>query len=182
MRILVPIIALVVAVGVFLGPTRTALDASKPLVQQRLDLNAALDSAKRIQTVRETLQEQYNSFSSDELNRLKKMVPSHVDNVRLVIDINGMASTYGMLLKDIQVGQSSDVAAAPGAGTLVGDGPEHLDIRFTVSGTYDSLKLFVQDLGRSLRIVDITDLTFMSKDTDIYDFTIGLRTYWLQDK
>ena len=182
MKILIPIISLAIAIGIFVGPTRTAIDVSKPLVQKRADLNDALDSARRIQTVRDTLQEQYNSFSSDELTRLHKMVPSHVDNVRLVIDINGMASTYGMLLKDIQVEQAEDTVEKPGLGTLIGDSPEHLDIRFTVSGTYDSLKLFVADLGRSLRIVDITDLTFSAKDIDIYDFTIGLRTYWLQDK
>ncbi|MEK7535621.1 MAG: type 4a pilus biogenesis protein PilO [Patescibacteria group bacterium] len=182
MRALIPLIAIVAAVAIFFGPTKSTLQATDPLVAKRTSLEQALDSAKKIQSVRETLQERYNSFSSSDLTRLNKMVPSHVDNVRLVIDINGMARTYGMALKDIEIGQTVSVVENPAAGTIVGDGPEHLDIRFAVSGSYDSLKLFLADLGKSLRIVDITDLTFSSRDVDLYDFSISLRTYWLQDK
>ncbi len=180
MRILVPLFSIVIAVGIFFGLTRKEMDASAPLVERRTNLNAALESARRVQVVRETLQEEYNSFSSADLARLHKLLPSHVDNVRLVIDINGMAATYGMTLRDIQIQQSPDVTKP--VQSIVGDSPEHLDIKFGVSGNYESLKLFLADLGRSLRIVDITDLAFTSRDSDVYDFSIGLRTYWLQDK
>lgn|SRR3989344_1643678 len=182
MRTLLPIIAIIGAVAIFFGPTKGALNATEPLTQKRTELEEALDNAKRIQTVRETLQERYNSFSSTDLARLQKMVPSHVDNVRLVIDINGMAKAYGMSLKDIEIGQTLDPIENPAAGTIIGDGPEYLDVRFGVTGSYESLKLFLSDLGRSLRIVDITDLTFTARDVDLYDFSIALRTYWLQDK
>ncbi|HEY9582966.1 MAG TPA: type 4a pilus biogenesis protein PilO [Candidatus Paceibacterota bacterium] len=182
MKLLLPLISLVAAAGIFFGPTRSALNATTPLTEQRTSLEEALVSAQKIQTVRETLQERYNSFSSSDLARLSKMVPSHVDNVRLVIDINAMASAYGMNLKDIEIGQTVDAIENPAAGTIAGDGAEHLDMRFTVSGTYESLKLLLADLGKSLRIVDITDLTFNSRNLDVYDFSIALRTYWLQDK
>jgi len=182
MRLLVPLISLVAAVVIFFGPTRSALEASKPLVVKRADLEQALENARKIQAVRESLQERYNAFSSSDLGRLTKLLPSHVDNVRLVIDINGMASTYGMTIKNIEIGQTVNPIENPTATSITPDGPEHLDIRFTVSGGYESLKSFLTDLGRSLRIVDITDITFSSKDIDLYDFTIALRTYWLQDK
>jgi len=181
MRILVPLIAIIGAIVIFAGPTRSNLAATNPLIAERTELDAALDSAQKIQVVRETLQERYNAFRPDDLNRLSKMLPSHVDNVRLVIDINNMASAYGMVLKDIEIQQTVDNVKNAG-GIIKGDGPEHLDFRFAVSGSYQALKLFLADLGKSLRIVDITDMTFSAKDTDVYDFTVGLRTYWLQDR
>ena len=110
------------------------------------------------------------------------MIPAHVDNVRLVIDINSMADKYGMVLKNIEIGKGSSGNKDPSLSTITGDGPEYLDMRFLVSGSYDAMKLFVTDLSRSLRIVDITDLTFSARDLDLYDFSISLRTYWLQDK
>ena len=182
MKLILPLISLVGAVIIFFGPTRGALQATEPLVTKRADLEEALQNAQKIQAVRETLQERYNSFSSSDLARLHKMVPSHVDNVRLVIDVNGMAERYNMVLKDIEIGQTVDAIENPVSGTIAGDTPQHLDIRFTVSGNYESLRLFLDDLARSLRIVDITDLTFSARNVDLYDFSISLRTYWLQDK
>ena len=180
-RILLPLIAIVGAIVIFAGPTRSNLAATTPLTQERAELSAALDSAQKIQVVREALQERYNAFKPTDLNRLAKMLPSHVDNVRLVIDISNMATAYGMVLKNIQIQQTVGTAKN-GTGVIKNDGPEHLDFRFGVSGSYEALKLFLADLGKSLRIVDITDLTFSAKDADVYDFTVGLRTYWLQDK
>jgi len=181
MRLLVPLIAIIGAIAIFAGPTRSNLAATNPLITERAELGAALDSAQKIQVVRETLQERYNAFHPDDLNRLAKLLPSHVDNVRLIIDIDNMAGAYGMVLKDIEIGQTVSVSKN-GGGQIKGDGPEHLDFHFAVSGSYQALKLFLADLGKSLRIVDITDLSFSAKDTDVYDFGIGLRTYWLQDK
>ncbi len=182
MRTILPVIMVVVAVAIFFGPTRSALRASEPLASRRVDLEQALESAKKIQSARESLQARYNSFKSSDLARLQKLLPSHVDNVRLVIDINGMASGHGMLLRNIEVEQVLDPITNPGAGAIRGDDPEHLDIHFTVSGSYESLKRFLSDLGKSLRIVDIADISFDSKETDLYEFSINLRTYWLQDK
>lgn len=182
MKIIIPIISIAIAAGIFFGPTVSALDAVKPLVARRTDLSNALENSKQLQTLRGTLQEKYNSFRTSDLGNLQKMIPSHVDNVRLTIDINGIASSYGMILKNVEVEQGRDVIDNPGAGSITGEGPEHLDLHFTVSGSYESMKLFMKDLSRSLRIVDVIDMTFSAKRNDIYDFSVGLRTYWLQDK
>ncbi|HEY4505029.1 MAG TPA: type 4a pilus biogenesis protein PilO [Candidatus Paceibacterota bacterium] len=181
-RSLIPLVMIVVAVGIFFGPTRSVLNATEPLTNQRVDLEHALESAQKIQSVRESLQTTYNSFKSSDLSRLQKLVSSHVDNVRLVIDINNMAATYGMFLRNIEVEQVADLISNASAGTIMSDNPEHLDIHFTVSGSYESLKLFLDDLGKSLRLVDITDLSFVAKDINLYDYSVNIRTYWLQDK
>src|SRR3989344_6431630 len=121
MRSLIPIILIGAAVAIFFGPTRSALRATEPLSATRADLEQALESARKIQSARESLQAQYNSFKSSDLANLQKLLPSHVDNVRLVIDINGMASTYGMIFRNIEVEQVQDPIANPGAGTIRGD-------------------------------------------------------------
>lgn len=182
MKLLIPLIALVAAGVIFFGPTKSAIESTKPLTAQREDLNEALENARKIQQVRESLEDKYNSFRQEDLGKLQKMIPSHVDNVRLVIDINNMAAHYGMGLKDIEIGQSVDDTKNPSAGTITGDGPEHLDMRFVVSGSYDAMRLFISDLSKSLRMVDITDMTFTSREKDVYDYSIAIRTYWLQDK
>jgi Tfp pilus assembly protein PilO len=182
MKVLIPLIALIASGVIFFGPTRGAIEDTKPLTTKRTDLNEALVNARKIQEVRESLQNRYNAFKAEDLTRLQKMIPSHVDNVRLVIDINNMAAQYGMTLKNIEIGQGVEDAQNPSLGTITGDGPDHLDMRFSVTGSYDAMKLFIADLGKSLRIVEVTDMTFSGGDKDLYDFSISIRTYWLQDK
>ncbi|OHB18661.1 MAG: hypothetical protein A2749_01195 [Parcubacteria group bacterium RIFCSPHIGHO2_01_FULL_45_26] len=181
-RSLISPIMIVLAAIVFFGPTRSTLKSIEPLTERRMSLEQALTSAQKIQSVRESLQSSYNSFKGSDLARLQKLLPPHVDNVRLVIDINGIAEAYGMTLRNIEIEQNKDKDGEGAPPTVKNGKPEHLGIRFTLSGGYESFKQFLGDLGKSLRIVDIGDISFQAKEEDYYDFSVHLRTYWLQDK
>ena len=51
---------------------------------------------------------------------------------------------------------------------------------FSVSGSYENLQAFLADLAKSLRLVDVTSVTFSSNDRNVYDYNIELQTYWLK--
>lgn len=182
-RFIIAITMIIAAVFIFFGPTRGAMAGADPLKVERDDLLEARENVKQIQAKREALASQYNSFRSPDLDKLQKMLPRHVDNVRLAIDIDNMASNVGMALKNIDIravdtdGSSSETTRTNSDGSVL----SNLDFRFTVSGSYGSLKILLSDLARSVRIVDVTELSFSSADQDLFDFDIGLRTYWLTD-
>ena len=51
----------------------------------------------------------------------------------------------------------------------------------TVTASYDNFIAFLKDLEKSLRLVDVVSLTFTAPESSpTYDFTIGLKTYWLK--
>src|SRR3989344_4468631 len=98
MRLLVTIILIISAGIVFVFPTRNILDSTKPLDGERAALEEALGNAKNIRAERDKLQERYNSFKTEDIEKLHKLLPSQVDTVRLILDINGIAANHGMRL------------------------------------------------------------------------------------
>jgi Tfp pilus assembly protein PilO len=53
-------------------------------------------------------------------------------------------------------------------------------ISFSVTASYDNFQNFLTDLEKSLRLVEITDLSVNGNNTGLYDFSVGLKTYWLK--
>jgi hypothetical protein len=137
------------------------------------------NSTKLIEKRNELVVKKNNLSEADEL-RLKKLLPDHVDNVRLIIDLDRIAQKHGITIRNITIDDAAskkDSAAALGAAeSPVGT----IGLKFSIQATYDRFLSFVGDLERSLRLVDITDVTFSSSDTGIYDIGIAIKTYWLK--
>ena len=176
MKFLVPTILLVVSGIAFFGFIDPAYKKIGDLRKEAALFNEALENSEKLQQIRDTLLEKYNSFSTRDLERLEKLIPNNVDNVRLVRDLDGIASQYGMSLRDVKV-ETLEKSAGLGPDTLaVGT----VIVSFTVSGPYDAFLSFLRDLERSLRIVDVSSVSFLSSEEDFYEYKMSLRTYWLK--
>ncbi|MBL7045317.1 MAG: type 4a pilus biogenesis protein PilO [Parcubacteria group bacterium] len=179
-----PVLFIVLAIGLFfvyVDPTYKEVQNTL-IEEERFD--QAFDKSKELQAVRDKLLSKYNTFSSNDLDRLSKLLPDHVDNVRLVLDIDHIASTYGMRMKNVVVDSQEERQE----GVIGPDTSEHQSIAllFSVSSSYESLKLFIRDLERSLRIVDITGISLTSAtaiegSNNLYEYNIALKTYWLKN-
>lgn len=177
-----PIIAVVLA-GVlfyfFIDPT---YDEIKTLRAEEATLNAALTRALELQSTRDQLLSRYNTFSPEDLARLEKLLPDHVDNVRLVLDMDGIASQYGMRIRNVSI-EKQEVQQKKARNQQVGPDErlyESMLLSFSVNGDYSTFRSFLKDLEQSLRLVDIETVSFNATDTGFYDVTVGLRTYWLK--
>jgi Tfp pilus assembly protein PilO len=168
-------------VGLFFLYTDPQYQNIKQLQIESADYNQALNQSKVLLAQRQALNDQYDKIPQADLDRIGKLVPDSVDNVRLVIDINGIAAKRGLNIKGIRI-QGGSTATGPST-TL---GPDNnpfgsLSLAFTVTAPYDQFKGFLQDLEQSLRMVDVTALSFAASDkTADYDYSISLKTYWLK--
>lgn len=180
MRGTLPILMIVVAGILFywyVDPTYAAL---RTLRDQEATVNLALDRALELQETRDALVSRYNTFSQTDLARLEKLLPDHVDNVRLVLDMDALAAEYGMRVRNVAIeepvfSESESRSIGPDEKRF-----ESVVLTFTVTGRYETFRQFLRDLERSLRLVDIVGLTFASTDSGLYDITISLQTYWLK--
>lgn len=177
MQLIGSAILVLLSIVIFVVPVRTLYKNIEPIKIEREELKAALSNAEEIRVRREELQAHFNNFSPVDVRRLNTLLPDHVDNVRLVIDINEIAENRGMKIQSINVAEGK---TEKGEVSEAFDTFNSLQIGFVVTGTYDALIAFLEDLGRSLRIVDIEKLSFAPSDTGVYSFTIVLRTYWLR--
>ncbi|MCI0542754.1 type 4a pilus biogenesis protein PilO [bacterium] len=160
---------------------------TKALRAQEAEYNEALNNTEKVKEIRDQLLSKYNTFSQTDLDRLNKLLPDNVDNVRLIIEIDKIASRHNLDLKDVTVSDSrprnqARVVAGEGSssdlsGVAYGTGP----VSFSVTGEYAGFLEFLRDVERSLRIMDITDVQVKPAEKDLaYTYTIKLQTYWLK--
>ncbi|HJL55844.1 MAG TPA: hypothetical protein QGF60_01410, partial [Candidatus Paceibacterota bacterium] len=102
-RLAFPIILILLSVGLFFGFIDPTYNEIQIILQEETRFDQALDKSKELQEVRDRLLSRYNTFSTNDLDRLTKLLPDNVDNVRLVLDIDNIASVYGIRIKNVAI-------------------------------------------------------------------------------
>jgi Tfp pilus assembly protein PilO len=138
-----------------------------------------VNSSSKIVSDKTKLVNKQLTISETDKARLEKLLPSNIDNIRLIIEIKDIAKAHGLSLNNVSVGDmtktSSDTTigqSSPSYGTL--------SMKFTVTASYNNFLNLLQDLESNLRLLDITDISFNSTDNGLYDFNVSLDTYWLK--
>ena len=169
--------------------TRPEYDHIRELQVQVAGYDEALTKAAELQRLKQELLSRYNAFNPSDIARLRKLLPDHVDNVALILDLDKLAGTHGMGLENVDVsapasaGQQSQSAV----GIVAADSGQKYDsltLTFTTRGTYQDFTLFMRDLQSSLRIVDLSSLSINPASVvgpePLYTYKVALRTYWLK--
>lgn len=176
MKLVTPIILLLVAVALFFGYTGPAYRGTAEVRTEISSYDQALSQSRVLQERRDELLTAYNLFDAGNLERLKKLIPDNVDSVRLIMDIDAIASKYGMELREVAPSQVSLEQAGEQADSELGS----MDLSFAVSTTYDNFKMFLEDLERSLRLIEVTNISFSSSSEDLYEYRVTIKTFWLR--
>ncbi len=187
MNIITPLILIIISIGTFfiyIDPNYRGENLSngnrsiKSLQAESNNYQAALKQAEEIKAKRDQLQATMNSFKAEDILKLEKLLPDNIDNIKLIIDMNNIATKHGLVLK----GAKLDVSAKDNPDKLGAENNKYgtVGISFSVNTSYDKFQKFLEDLEKSLRLVEITDLSVTGNDVGLYDFSVGLKTYWLK--
>ncbi len=181
MQFLVPVILIMLSVGLF----ATWVDPQYQLIQERqvekTRYEETLAKTVEIREFRNDIQQSYNAISEEDLNRLSKMLPTHIDNIRLILDVNSVASKRGMTIRDIKINLTDNSAGVEEINVSDQGLYGVVGFNFTVVTTYENFKDFIDDLALSLRIIDVTsiEISEIPEEVDFYRFNVGIKTYWL---
>ena len=111
---------------------------------------------------------------------MRKLLPHNIDNVRLALDLDGIASRHGLRVQDVTVQTSAEASSQ---GRIAQDsGPvDSVVISFSVVSQYPNFVAFLKDLEKSLRIVDVVSLSFTTKQGGaLAEYDVSVKTYWLK--
>ena len=180
-----PTILTAFAIVIFFTYVKPTYAEIGQLRMKKAQYEEALVNAKRLDAAKNDLSEKYNAISEENRTKLLHLMPDTVDNVHLILDIQSIAAGYNMLPQDIKF----EVPKKAGATTQPGNKSQKLyntfDLEFSVTGNYDKFNAFLNDLESSLRIMDVTSITFSSDKLTLvngnYKFTVKVRTYWLNN-
>lgn len=181
MKSILPVLFVVIAAGIFFGFIDPAYSRVQALRAEESQFDQALTRSKELQQVRDQLLSRYNLISQSNIDRLEKLLPDNVDNVRLILDIDSIAARYGMRTRNVQL-QSADTRSTRGQVGQDDSAYQSVILTFSVTGSYEVFRSFVEDLERSLRLVDVVGMSFSSTGAtgDTYDYSVSIKTYWLK--
>lgn len=181
MKKLIPFILLIASVGIFIFFTNKEYQSIKVLKSEIANYNKALGKSNEVLKKRAELQAKYAQFSRSDLDSLKKLLPDNVDNVQLILDINGIARRPGrnMSISKIKVNDDSGVEKNAPIGPDTKPFASML-VSFKTKATHNDFMSFIKDLEQGLRLVDITSLSFKADPNDQNEYSVTIRTYWLK--
>jgi len=159
----------------------------------------ALTNSKTLEDERDKVIKKSNDITATNKEKIEKMLPDSIDNIRLILEIQELASVYGMSLKDVRY--EDEKKAEEGAAEVVQVGIIDessnedygvWDLEFTTEGSYSNFINFTKDIEKNLRLVDISSVKFSSltatnskgvsiAPTDNYNYTFKIKTYWLKN-
>lgn len=185
------LILIILAIGIYFTFTSGQLVQAKAIKVVNDEYASALKGAVELIRIRDEVLAQYKALSEEDQIRLDKMIPSTVDNIRLVIDLNEVAFKHGFSLKNIKATAPSSKntqSANPRGGLPTTNRPSSIAIptldtvtvSFSVTAPYLEFISFLQDIEANLRIMDPTKISVSGKDSGDYEFNVELKTYWLR--
>lgn len=186
-----PILLLILAVGLYFTFTKTKIDEIKTINTVNAGYEQALENVEKLIKVRDEVLKTYNSIDENDRKRLDKIVPNNIDNVRLIIDIKGIGEQHGLTLKNVKTSATNESSVTKAVNTdptgaevaSFGSNPskyEVVTLSFEVSASYKSFTELLKSIESSLRVLDISRINVSANDTNIYDFKVELKTYWLK--
>ncbi len=196
-RIIFQVFLVIVSVALFFtvaDPLYRSEDPVDPGIKKIKEEVARYDEAinKSEELVREKnkLLASKNAMSEEDRNRLERLLPDSIDNIRLVIDINNIARPYGIVLKGLRFTGDKPSASSGETKSNVSNRREiaiggnettgSVTLGFSVTARYQTFKEFLHDLENSLRLVDVTSVAVKNSNQDFYDFDVAIKTYWLR--
>ncbi|MEK7460549.1 MAG: hypothetical protein AAB628_03310 [Patescibacteria group bacterium] len=185
---------------------------------QRADLQVLNESAKDTEKIQQVINQTLKSLNSVDpmvIKRLETFIPETIDEVRFVNDIQGVGVKNGLAVSNIKIedkAKEMNVGSAGKGSTPVALEPLSLSaknagsaaqknkyvttkITFDVIASYEGFRLLVNDLEKSLGLINITELSFQEykegkvvaskavregAPIPLYAFKVGVETYSLK--
>jgi len=180
MKNFTPILLVAVAIGLFYIYISPEWQSVQSLRSEQKEYSDAIVKAKELQAVRDELLTRYNAMSSEDLDRLEKIIPQNANTVRLVRDIATVAAGYGAQIEEVSVNEEAPIVDEE-VGLLAAP-YRSIALILDVAASYDAFVNLISDLEQSLRLLDISGISFSVDDESaVYSHKVELTTYRLNN-
>jgi Tfp pilus assembly protein PilO len=174
-----------ICIGMYFVYISPAVSEVKSLSLKKASYDNVLLKSKEVVAKRDEIFVEYNNIPKDSIDKLNKIVPETFNSVLFANDINAMASSNGLAVKDFKVNpqrtedrdtMTNQQAVNPYITTVV---------TFRLVGQYSQFIKFLTDIESSLRLLDVVNLSVKTlggqKSTDdSLEYLLEINTYSLR--
>lgn len=162
---------------VFVWPEFNKTDALK---SEKTTQENQRENLKDILANIDELSAKYES-AQDDIDKLKLAIPSEPQIPELLIQIEDLVKSNGLVLGNIGFTLEGPTAEEGSSQT---NGIRIIKLNLNADGTYENLKNLLKDIENNIRLMDVIMFTFgePDKETGFSKFDISLNAYYLNGK
>lgn len=168
----------------FIKPNYSDNDTSVvALKKERETIARTFDSLKELEEKQQELSAKQNQFaarSDGAALKLDRMLPTQINPVLLIMELNTIAADYGMTIKNVKF-ESKASQNTPANQPAVYEIPKDYqpyNLSFSVDGSYSNFVNFIRSLESNLRTTDVLAVTLTANErSDIYQYSVKITTY-----
>lgn len=164
MRVYISIFLLIASVAVLFLWGRLLWGDIQAFQLEKNSYESALTRLNQLRKTRDDLLASYNSIPAEDLTRIKNFLPTEINSGLLAVQLSNMTNQGGLLLKSLSIKPPEERA-------------NFAVISASVSGSYRNFSGFLSGLEKSLRLIDVSKISFSAGQEDFYDFSLEAKTY-----
>jgi len=201
MKLIFSISFIIIAIGLFFAVIDPIYGEVNQLRTDVSTYNTALNNSTELQKTRDSLINVYKGVKREDIDRLTHFLPSTINNIELILEIEKIANLHGMPIGDIKFETKSlenkVTTSVDNVVVAESDPADYLPygifpMEFTIEGKYETFVAFLKDLEYNLRLVDIKSISFdvppsvvsadgnVTNNSNVYTYTLKVDTYWLK--
>ena len=150
------------------------------LMDEKQKYENTLDMVNNIEIKKKELLTEFNNISDEDKKNIDTILPSSLNFVKLISDIDAVAATHGIAIDKISLKETDDSFDESQEGAQPQSSYRSSVIGFSFNATYSKFNDFIDDLEKSLRILDIKSMQLRTQETGIYTYDVEFETYWLK--
>lgn len=180
-RSILPILAIIVALGIFFGYVNPTWTGSIPATQAGIIADdQALSYAQQYSAQQNQLAASRDAIDPANITALSIFLPDSVNNVGLILDLNALAARSGLSIANIDVVSAADTTKGKNPSVGTQNPVNSVDLSLSAAGTFSALQFFLSGVEKSARLLDVHDLSVKGSDTGVYNYQMTIRLYWLR--
>ncbi len=184
MKSLVTLILILAGIGLIFFVAKPQWIEIVALRTQNETIAGTLRELRDLQGFRDELLSAHNSISKNNLDRLGEVLPAKSDSGKLLVSLEKLTRDHGIRLRKVEFESTEKAQLAPAQQGVIQRDQSRvntLSYAFTFSASYEGFKAFLASLEDSLRIVDVTDISFLSGETNLFEFNLRAKSYYQKD-
>lgn len=179
---IITIFLFILSAGIFYIYIQPHYKSVEGLIITKGEYTDALQKGDEVSKTRDTLLTNYNSISKENMLRLERILPTNLNTVKLIADINDVAGHHGITIRNIGVTEPIADNGQEVSTTEHKKQYQTTTIHFMFDASYSNLKAFLGDLEKSLQLIDVQNikLSHAGDSTELFTYDVAIQTYWIR--
>lgn len=148
------------------------------LKEKKQGYEETLKTISNIEGKKQELLTEFENISEADKQNIDTIVPTSQNFMRLISQIDAVASKYNISISDITSAENSS-SDGDSINTAQAKPYKSVIIGFSFDSSYKNFKLFMNDLEKSLRILDVRSVDLVAGEGGINEYSVNFETYWL---